>query len=321
MAIPPTAKAAGILATHFMKNRDSTEIQNEAYLRVLVNSICNSRCYFCHSEGVSNLRELDAEMLTQAVKDSAALGFKKIKYSGGEPTLRKDLSVMTRAIKQIDPSIEVSMTTNGFLLRQCIDELIEAGLDRFNVSLHSLDRQTFRKMYGVDRLDDVLEGIDYSLKRKFNKIKVNLTVSSYNLDEIQRIGEYCAGRNLEFRIHDLLPSNNEARKTMIPLEDIKTYLANKAKEIKSRASDGKLMTTYVFDSFKVDIKGRNMGKKCNGCSYISKCGEGIYAVRLDTEGILHPCLYREDLQLDYASSVKKGNSLVTMKEAYKRMVA
>jgi len=313
--------AKNIFATTYESDNTFFGMDKESlYLRVILNSVCNAKCYFCHEEGKKVFKNLPTDILLQVVSDSVSLGFKKVKYTGGEPLLHKDLASITSRIKSIDHEIEISLTTNGILIKENIDELLDAGLDRMNISLHSMDRENYKRIVGVDALDKVLNGLDYVSKLGVKGFKINMTVSTYNLNELPAIAEYANDNGFEFRIHNLLPSNKEAENTLVSASDIKRFLENYTDFKEKIIQNGKLTTRYHGHNYSVDVKYSRFNKKCKRCSYVKKCNEGIYALRLTPEAILRPCLYRDDLQLDFHKAIEEGNSREVMFEAYKRVV-
>jgi len=137
--------------------------RNIDYLRISVTDRCNLRCVYCMpEEGVESLGH--GEILTfreilVIVKAAAQLGIKKIKITGGEPLVRKGIVNLVRRIKDIEGIEQVTMTTNGVLLGAMADELAASGLDAVNVSLDSMNSESFCRITRRDSLGDVLEGI------------------------------------------------------------------------------------------------------------------------------------------------------------------
>jgi len=308
-------------ACNFVDSPFSSMDKKSLYLRVILNSLCNAKCYFCHKEGERVIKDLPIDILMKAVSDSASLGFKKVKYTGGEPLLRKDLALITQIIKIIDSDIEISMTTNGILVKEKIDSLLKAGLGRMNVSLHSLNRENYKKIVGVDALDKVLDGLNYVKKIGMKGVKINMTVSQYNIHELPSIARYAAKNGFEFRIHNLLPSNEEAKNTLVSIKDIKKFLEGCTLKNQKIIKHGKTITRYYGEDYTIDVKGSRFNNKCKGCTYLAKCNEGIYALRLTPEGYLRPCLYRDDLQFNFKQAIKLGNSKLIMFKAYKQVIA
>ncbi|WP_081954615.1 GTP 3',8-cyclase MoaA [Neobacillus niacini] len=153
-------------------------------LRISVTDRCNFRCRYCMPEEIfdknfqfmPNEKLLSFDEITRLARIFASLGIEKIRLSGGEPLLRKDLPKLIRVLNEIDGISDIALTTNGSLLSHFAKDLKEAGLKRINVSLDSLDNETFRRMNG-GRCDvgTVLEGIEAAANIGM-EIKVNMVV-------------------------------------------------------------------------------------------------------------------------------------------------
>ena len=155
--------------------------RNIDYIRISVTDRCNLRCTYCMPEGIrlTSMSELlTFEEIVQVVGAGAELGIRHVKLTGGEPLLRRSLPTLVQMLKNIDGIEQVTMTTNGILLKEHLPALLKAGLDAVNISLDSTDRDTFRKITGFDRLDAVLAAIDAAcasgIRTKINAVSLNL---------------------------------------------------------------------------------------------------------------------------------------------------
>src|SRR5512136_2901179 len=129
-------------------------------LRIALTPLCNLRCIYCHHEGeVKPEREMPAEMVVSVAKAAASLGVRSLKFTGGEPLLRRDLGDL---ISQMPPGLDLSLTTNGIFLAEQAHALAAAGLDRVNISLDSLQPGPYAAITGgrVGDLELVLAGIN-----------------------------------------------------------------------------------------------------------------------------------------------------------------
>ena len=136
--------------------------RNIDYLRISVTDRCNLRCKYCMPEGISTLPMKDIltyEEIRSVVEQAAELGFRHIRLTGGEPTVRIGLPILLREIRSVPGIEKVSMTTNGILLEKMLPGLIESGLDAVNISLDTLDREKYRELTGTDGLETVLSSI------------------------------------------------------------------------------------------------------------------------------------------------------------------
>ena len=160
-----------------MKDQYGREIE---YMRISVTDRCNLRCRYCMPEGgISTIpmeELLSYEEIETVCRIAADMGIRKIRLTGGEPLVRLEVAKLVRMLRQIDGIDSVTMTTNGILLKQHLDELLEAGLSGVNISLDTLDPERFRNITGVDALDQVLDSIhaclDRGLQTKVNTVLI-----------------------------------------------------------------------------------------------------------------------------------------------------
>ncbi|MFQ5837864.1 MAG: GTP 3',8-cyclase MoaA [Thermoplasmata archaeon] len=172
-------------------------------LRISLNRRCNLSCFFCHMDGQPPAGgSLAAEDLERVVRGAVRLGIRKVKLSGGEPTLRKDIEEI---VSRLRPHLqELSMTTNGLLLGDLARPLRQAGLDRVNVSIHTLRRSTYRAITGADLLPKVLEGVDAALEAGFSQVKLNVVLlKGVNESEIWDLMEFAARKGAVLQIIEL----------------------------------------------------------------------------------------------------------------------
>lgn len=178
--------------------------RNITYLRISVTDRCNLRCTYCMPEdGVECLSHSDLltfEEIADFTKCAVTLGFNKVRLTGGEPLVRKGIVDLVRMLWNIEGLKDLSMTTNGVLLKQFAMPLKEAGLQRLNISLDTVDRERFIQISRRDLLPDVLEGIDEAIKCGFEKIKLNCVVEkSRNEENAIQVAEYARSKGLDVR--------------------------------------------------------------------------------------------------------------------------
>lgn len=149
------------------------------YLRLSLTEVCNFRCTYClpngwrKAGGVQPASYLAVEEVTRLVRAFAGLGLSKIRLTGGEPTVRKDLADIIAAVAAIPGIDKVALTTNGWNLRHKLAEWREAGLTNLNVSIDSLVADDFHAITGHDRLADVLAGVDLAIGMQLPSVKIN----------------------------------------------------------------------------------------------------------------------------------------------------
>ncbi len=180
------------------------------YLRISVTDRCNLRCVYClPAQGVSLLPQrevLSYEEIVTVARLAAELGIKKLRLTGGEPLVRARLPGLVAMLAEIDGIDDISLTTNGVLLKQFACELKKAGLSRVNVSLDSLDREKFQRITRCDRLSDVLEGIEEAKACGLNPVKINMVVmDGINDDELLDFARLTVTDGWHVRFIELMP--------------------------------------------------------------------------------------------------------------------
>jgi len=179
-------------------------------LRVSVTDRCNVRCFYCMPEtGVKfQPREqiLSFEEIERFVRIAVSLGVRKLRVTGGEPLVRKDLAKLIRKLASIEGITDLALTTNGVLLAEQAEGLYDAGLRRINVHLDTLDRERFLQITRRDDLDKVLEGIEKCRELGYGPIKINV-VAVKNLIEpdVVPLARFGRERNIEIRYIEFMP--------------------------------------------------------------------------------------------------------------------
>ena len=179
-------------------------------LRISVTDRCNIRCFYCMPEEgvrfVSRREILGFEEIERFVRIAVGLGIDKVRVTGGEPLVRRDLPVLVRSLAAIPGIRDLALTTNGVLLPELAEPLYEAGLRRINVHLDTLDRGRFREISRRDDLDRVLEGIAVAKRLGFDPIKLN-AVAVKNLVEpdIVPLARYARDNGFEVRFIEFMP--------------------------------------------------------------------------------------------------------------------
>ena len=180
-------------------------------LRISVTDRCNFACLFCMPEKdkmawIPGEEILSFEEIERVATVLASLGIEKIRITGGEPLLRRDLDVLIGKLTSIEGIRSVDMTTNAWHLEQKAKSLRTAGLRGVTVSLHSLRSDRFAKISGVDALQRVLRGIEKALDENLNPVKVNsVAIRGYNDDEILDLVEYARERRIAIRFIEFMP--------------------------------------------------------------------------------------------------------------------
>ena len=174
------------------------------YLRISVTDRCNFRCTYCMpAEGVPLKKHeeiLSFDEIADVVKVGAQLGLTKIRLTGGEPLVRKDISVLVQMLARIKGIEDIGLTTNGVFLPQLAKPLKEAGLSRVNISLDTMNPEKFREISRTGNLSDVLKGIDAALEAELQPVKINFVrIPGINENDEADVREFCNGKGLKLR--------------------------------------------------------------------------------------------------------------------------
>ncbi|MEE9601444.1 MAG: GTP 3',8-cyclase MoaA [Thermoplasmata archaeon] len=282
-------------------------------LRISLNRVCNVGCFFCHMEGQPpNQYDLTAEELERVVRTAVRLGVRKVKLSGGEPTLRRDIKeIVTRLRPHLE---ELSMTTNGSLLSKLARPLRQAGLDRINLSLHTLKRDTYKAITGVDLLPRVLEGLNAALEAGFSAVKINMVLlKGVNESEVWDLMDFAAEKGailqvieLQGPLHELdAPSFWERYVPVKPLED----------ELRRQGVLVGKNELHDRPQYRVPANGSSLVVELVGPMFNPSFCDGCYRIRLTADGRVKTCLFDERAEVNLKAAMTTGASdeeLVTL---------
>lgn len=180
------------------------------YLRLSVTDLCNYRCIYCMPETGVHKKDhseiLSIEEMTEIVRAAYALDIRKVRLTGGEPLVRKGILTLCRNIKEIDNAIELGITTNGSLLSAMTKELKAAGVDRLNISLDSLNPETFSQITRGGNVQNVLNGIKLAQDAGFENIKINtVLMNGINDKDIFDLIRLTRDNQIHVRFIELMP--------------------------------------------------------------------------------------------------------------------
>jgi len=175
-----------------------------SYLRISVTDRCNLRCTYCMpEEGVALKAHSDIlafDEIMEVVRIGVKLGINKIRLTGGEPLVRKDIAVLVEQIAHTKGISDLGLTTNGILLPRMAKELKKAGLKRLNISLDTLNNEKYTCITRKGRLEDVLEGIETALGLGFDPVKINFVrIKGVNEEDEQAVRKFCTEKGLKLR--------------------------------------------------------------------------------------------------------------------------
>ncbi|MCX8170998.1 MAG: GTP 3',8-cyclase MoaA [Candidatus Bathyarchaeota archaeon] len=272
-------------------------------LRVSVTQRCNFKCIYCHREGqlLDYSVELSAEEIERIVRVAASLGVYGVKLTGGEPLLRKDIVDIVRRISGIPGIRDISMTTNGFFLKEYARQLREAGLSRVNVSLDTLDAEKFKMITGVDAHEKVIEGIIEASRAGLNPIKINMVLlRGVNCDEIEDMVKFTGEHHLTLQLIELEHPSEDSfyMKYHVSLDGIEDEIREKSSKIIIRSMHHRRKYILRGGAEVEFVKPMHNTEFCLHCNRI----------RLTSDGKLKPCLFRNDNLVDLLNPMRDGAS-------------
>lgn len=275
-----------------MKDSYGREID---YLRISVTDRCNLRCRYCMPEGIDKLPMPDLltyEEIEETARAAARLGFRKLKVTGGEPLVRRNVPELIGILKRIPGIREVTVTTNGTLLAEQIGALKAAGLDAVNVSLDTLRPERFREITGTDALASVLEGIQASLDAGI-RTKLNAVLQrGVNDDEWEELLLLAKDRALDVRFIEMMPIGAGRQTAGVSNEALIGQIARAYPLIRADEEvHGNGPAVYMhIPGFtgSVGFISAIHGKFCDSCNRL----------RMTSTGLIKPCLcYRDTVDV------------------------
>jgi cyclic pyranopterin phosphate synthase len=261
-------------------------------LRMALTSRCNLECIYCHREGEASPKgEISAEMALKVAEAAAELGIRSIKLTGGEPLLRPDLEEI---ISGMPSSLDLSMTTNGILLGDRALSLADAGLERVNISLDSLNPATYGSITGGGKGDlyRVLEGIDSAVDAGLSPIKLNMVVLRENEGEFEDLIDLSRQRGLVLQLIELLDMRGLGISG--DLGRIEGILRERSSRITTREMHRR--RKYFLDGAEVEVvRPMDNTEFCANCTRL----------RVTSDGKLKPCLLRNDNLVEIGTCEKE----------------
>ena len=277
------------------------------YLRISVTDRCNLRCLYCMpSGGVEPVKHKDIlsyEEIIRIAQNAARLGVRKIRLTGGEPLTRRNIAFLISSIRHINGIQDLSMTTNGILLEKYAQTLADAGLDRVNISLDSLNEERYREITRGGELALALRGIDAAGQAGLKPIKINMVpIRGFNDEEILSFARMTMDSEYQVRFIECMPSadidfwspakymtTDEIKKIIEPLGPLSPVHIRRNGPSKY----------YQFKGAKgvIGFISALTHHFCSDCNRL----------RLTADGKLRPCLFSET-EIDLGAAIRRGAS-------------
>jgi cyclic pyranopterin phosphate synthase len=242
-------------------------------------------------EGVPHLRHEDVltyEEILRFLRISVRAGIRKVRLTGGEPLVRKDLDYLIGGISRLSPAVDISLTTNGILLAQQAERLAAAGLTRVNISIDSLDAATYRRLTRVGRLSDALEGVQAALDAGLDPVKINVVVLQHLTQELEHFVDLVRRMPVHVRfIEYMSPCGVFDQSYYVSAEEIKARLARFGELRESQAPNGAGPARYFSLPGAMGLVGFISPVSSHFCPDCNR-------LRLTADGKMKPCLFSSD---------------------------
>ncbi len=284
-------------------------------LRISITQRCNNRCAYCHREGEVQRANRSAELMlvdeiVRIAKVAVNLGIARIKLTGGEPLMRQDLPKIVEGIAALPGLRDLSLTTNGLLLGGGMaKKLRDCGLRRVNISLPSLNPETYHRLTG-GKLEDALVGVKAAIEAGFCPVKLNTVVlKDVNVGDVPDLIEYAGSNNVVLQLIELDPVNvgdNYYKEHHRSLDEQEALLKEKAVSVEKRPFMHNRLIYHLPNATVEVVKPIENSDFCMHCTRL----------RVTSDGKLKPCLMRNDNLTDILTSIRQGASDEELKKLF-----
>ena len=295
------------------------------YLRISLIDKCNFRCQYCMPEG-SELDYLlqqelltNQEIITLIQEIFIPLGFTKFRLTGGEPLLRPGLVELVEEIANLPQTEDLAMTTNGFWLAKMARSLYDAGLRRINISLDSLNPETFDQIIGNrgrSRWQKTWDGIIAAHQVGFDPLKLNVVIiPGVNDSEILDLAALTIERNWHVRFIEFMPIGNSelfSERAWIPSEELRSQIRERWGLAESQITGNGPADIFQIPGAKGTLGFISQMSEC----FCDRCNR----VRLSADGWLRPCLLNETGQIDLKTALRQGENLAKLQEQVRQLI-
>lgn len=277
------------------------------YVRLSVTDKCNLRCFYCLPKGFKDFETpknwLTFDEIERVIGAFAELGVKRVRLTGGEPLVRKNLPELAARISNLPGIQDLSLSTNATLLKKLAEPLYQAGVSRINVSLDTMDEAQFAEITGGGRLKEVLAGLQKSREAGFKPIKINMVVmKDTSLNAYQDVLEYCKQNGFTLRFIETMPMGTpgrDASNQYLSLQTVKESLQQKYDLVPGLMTGGGPARYYRINGtdFEIGFITPISQHFCESCN----------RVRLSADGTLYLCLGQND-KLELRPLLRSGIS-------------
>ena len=264
------------------------------YIRLSITDVCNFKCGYCLPNGYQidksdNRKFLHLDEVRRLAKALSELGVNKIRLTGGEPTVRKDFFDIVKIIKENSGIKKTVITTNGYHLDKIAHKIKESGLDGINISIDSLNKETFKRVTSHDRLEEILRGIKVLQGLNFKNIKINAVLLkgiNDSEDDFNQWSNFIKENKIDFRYIELMQTGDNLdyfKKYHVPATKFTNYLNKNNWIIQTFGRDAGPAKNYLNPKFKgkfgvIAPYSKDFCKSCN-------------RLRITAKGDLRLCLF------------------------------
>jgi len=283
-------------------------------LRISITQRCNNRCLFCHREGEvkhANVSEekMTVEEIVRIAIIAVSLGIARVKLTGGEPLMRKDLPEIISGICALPGLRDLSLTTNGLMLNNMARLLRERGLKRVNISLPSINPETYHKLTGGN-LCQALAGVKAAVEAGFCPVKLNMVLlKDVNVGDVPDMIEYAEQTGVILQLIELDPINVTSSYYSThhrSLNEQEQMLKEKAVTVEKRPF---MHNRLVYHLPKVTVEVVHPIENSDFCMHCTR-------MRVTSDGKLKPCLMRNDNLIDILTPMRQGASVEELKQLF-----
>lgn len=289
------------------------------YVRLSVTDRCDLRCFYCLPKGFKDFEEpehwLTFDETERVIRAFGELGTRRVRITGGEPLVRKNLPELAHRLNQLPGIEDLSLSTNAVKLARHADALHQAGIRRLNISLDSLDSERFRDITGGGKLNKVIDGLMAARAAGFSPIKINMVVmKGVNEDEVEAMVDFCLEHGFTLRFIETMPMGDTGRGAVdhyVNLQTVRTRLEKRYELIPGvMPGGGPARYMQVADSdLRLGFITPISQHFCETCN----------RVRLSVDGVLYLCL-GQDNKFELRPLLRSGISDAGLQDAIRHAI-
>ncbi len=281
-------------------------------LRITITNKCNENCLYCHHDGMDDSEdEMTPDEIYRICKIAKEIGVRKIRLSGGEPLMRKDIVEIVSKIASLNFK-DISITSNGTLLEKYAKDLKDAGLNRVNISLDTLNPETYKTVTNKNLLKSAKNGILKAVEVGLHPVKINMVLmKGINENEVKDMFKFCKKHGIILQLIELMNSENcddekFSRDYHYNLDPISEKLLSICDDVKTR-DFMQNRKKYFIDCGEIEIV-----KPIDNSNFCANCTR----LRITPDGKIKPCLLRNDNLVELISHIRNNKTDSQLKEIF-----